>query len=161
MLQRREGMKNKIFLLILIVCITIPSLASASFAITQNNTPSTANPRIEQGDVVYVNDTIDISGIVPPYPYLAYWDGYDLYDTNASYLIDLPDTHSAYYNFSIDPAIFAQRLGNWYKYDGTFELSANNIAFIVEPEILKNSTMRYQNGTLVNLSVSIPSNTSM
>ena len=111
--------------------------------------------------MVYVNDTIDISGVVPPYPYLAYWDGYDLYDTNASYFIDLPDAHSAYYNFSIDPAIFAHRLGKWYKYDGTFELSANNIAFIVEPEILKNSTMRYQNGTLVNLSVSVPSNTSM
>jgi hypothetical protein len=159
-MMKRTTMKNKILFVILLTCLTIPSLASA-FGIIQNTTALDINPRIEQGTVVYINDTIDISGVVPPYPYLAYWDGYDLYDTNATYIIDLPTESSAYYNFTIDPAIFSNRLGKWYKYDGTFEQSANNIAFIVEPQILKNSTMRYENGTLINLSVSVASNTSM
>ena len=33
---------------------------------------NTSNLRIQQGQTVYVNDTIDISGVVPPYPQLAY-----------------------------------------------------------------------------------------
>ena len=153
-------MKNKILFIILLSCFIIPNLVSG-FGITQNNTVVDINPRIEQGGVVYINDTIDVSGVIPPYPYLAYWDGYDLYDTNATYIINMPTQSSAYYNFTISPSIFENRLGKWYKYDGTFEKSGNDLAFIVEPLILKNSTMRYENGTLINLSVSVPSNASM
>ena len=79
-------MKNKILFIILLSCFIIPNLVSG-FGITQNNTVVDINPRIEQGGVVYINDTIDVSGVIPPYPYLAYWDGYDLYDTNATYII--------------------------------------------------------------------------
>jgi hypothetical protein len=142
-------MKIKILLIVLIAFLFVPTIVAGS------------SERISQGDIVYVNDTVDISGVVPPYPYIAYWNGYDLYDTNASYIIDMPTQHSAYYNFTLDKSIFENRLGKWYKYDGTFERSANDLAFIVKPEILKNSTMRYSNGTLVNISEVVKQNTSM
>ena len=120
---------------------------------TPTLTPTvTPNPYISQGASIYVNDTIDISGVVPPYPKLAYWNGYDSYDSNASYIIDLPPYKSAYYNFYIDPSIFETRTGKWYKYNDKFEWHANTLAFVVYPQSYKNTTMRYQNGTLVNIS---------
>ena len=120
---------------------------------TVTPTPSVAhNPYIYQGEKVYINDTIDISGVVPPYPELAYWNGYDMYDSNASYIINLPQYRSNYYNFYLDPSIFSTRMGKWYKYDGNYESNANDLAFIVHPQSMQNSTMRYSNGTLVNIS---------
>ncbi len=107
---------------------------------------------ISQGETIYVNDTVDISGVVPPYRYLAYWNGYDMYDSNASYIITMSQRKSDYYKFYIDPSIFETRIGKWYKYDGNFEKNANSLAFIVYPQSYRNSTMRYQNGTIVNIS---------
>lgn len=115
---------------------------------------ASASPYISQGQIVHVNDTIDISGVVPPYPYLAYWDGYDMYESNASYIISLPQKKSGYYNFYVDPVIFENHIGRWYKYNGYWEKSSNNLAFVVSPQVYENSTMRYQNGTLVNISES-------
>lgn len=113
---------------------------------------------IAQGESVYVNDTIDISGVVPPYPELAWWNGYDMYDSNASYIITLPPYKSGYYHFYLDPSIFSTRLGKWYKYEGKFEKNGNNLAFVVYPQSTKNSTMRYNNGTLINISETILNN---
>lgn len=152
-------MKSSVAILILMMCI-IPVSADNITIITPEQTiptitPSpiiTPTPFISQGDGVYVNDTIDISGVVPPYPKLAYWNGYDSYDSNASYIIDLPPYKSAYYKFYIDPSIFETRTGKWYKYNDKFEGHGNTLAFIVYPQSYKNTTMRYQNGTLVNIS---------
>lgn len=118
----------------------------------------TPAPFISQGGIVYINDTIDISGVVPPYQYLAYWNGYDIYDANASYIIDLPPYKSAYYHFYLDPSIFETRTGKWYKYNGNYESNSNNLAFVVHPRTMKNSTMRYSNGTLINISEAIINN---
>lgn len=109
-------------------------------------------PYIYQGDKVYLNTTIDISGVAPPYPYLAYWDGVDMYDSPPSYNFSLPDTKKGYYQFWVDPEIFGQRLGRWYKYNGEFEPQGNNLAFVVVPYDFYNYTIRYPNGTLVNSS---------
>ena len=153
-------MKSKIIFIIFVVCLFTPM--ASGFGITQSVLPDlNINPYIEQGAIVYVNDTIDISGVVPPYPSLAYWDGYDMYNTNATYIIDLPTAHSAYYNFNLDRNIFGKRLGKWYKYDGNYERQGNNIAFVVVPELFKNSTMRFQNGTIINVTESVEGNTSM
>lgn len=119
---------------------------------------TTSTHYISQGESVYVNDTIDISGVVPPYPNLAWWNGYDMYDSNASYIITLPVYKSGYYHFYLDPSIFSTRLGKWYKYDDKFEKNGNNLAFIVYPQSMKNSTMRYSNGTLINISEQIVNN---
>lgn len=113
---------------------------------------------ISQGESVYLNDTIDISGVVAPYPKLAYWNGYDMYDSNASYIITLPPYKSGYYHFYLDPSIFETRMGKWYKYDDKFEKNGNNLAFVIYPQSMKNSTMRYANGTLVNISEMILNN---
>jgi hypothetical protein len=113
---------------------------------------------ITQGETIYVNDTIDISGVVPPYQYLAYWNGYDMYESNASYTIEMSQYKSSYYHYYIDPTIFSTRIGKWYKYDGVFEKNSNSLAFVVYPQSFKNTTLRYQNGTIVNISKSIVDN---
>ena len=114
--------------------------------------PLNYTPYIYQGDTVFLNTTIDISGVVPPYPQLAYWNGYDMYDSNASYIINLPDNKKGYYKFYVDPAIFETRLGKWYKYNGNYEGRGWNLAFVVSPLSYTNYTMRFPNGTLMNLS---------
>jgi hypothetical protein len=124
--------------------------------ITKSNI--TYSPYIVQGDVVYTNATYDISGFVPPYPQLAYWDGYDMYDSSPSYNITLPDNKKGYYHFYIDPVIFGNRTGKWYKYDGTFESNSYNLAFIVSPIIFSNYTLTYPNGTSLDISTEIIGN---
>lgn len=148
--------------------IQIESISTQTVTNTPTITPEPTTPTpaptiapihfIYQGESVYLNDTIDISGVVPPYPYLAYWNGYDMYDTNASYIIDLPPYKSGYYHFYLDPSIFSTRLGRWYKYGGSYEKNSNNLAFIVKPQTMKNSTLRYSNGTLVNISETVIDN---
>lgn len=151
--------------ILLLALFVAPVVAENITVITQEPTypfptitPSpaiTPTPYISQGDYVYINDTVDISGVVPPYPKLAYWNGYNSYDTNASYIIDLPPYRSAYYKFYIDPSIFETRMGNWYKYNDKFEGHGNTLAFVVYPKSYKNTTMRYQNGTVINISESV------
>ena len=132
-----------------------------TLAVTSTPTPIIPyHPYIHQGDSVYINDTIDISGVVPPYPELAYWNGYDMYDSNASYIVKIPDTLNAYYSFYLDPSIFLTRTGKWYKYDPNvgFEPNGNNLAFVVYPQSYKNSTLRYSNGSVFNLTQYIVGN---
>ncbi|MGA2917929.1 MAG: DUF3821 domain-containing protein [Methanoregula sp.] len=92
--------------------------------------------RIQQGQKVSVGNIIDISGVVPPYPQLAYWDGYNEYDSAPTYILTLSNYRSAWYSFNVDPAIFATRLGSWYKYDQNigYESKGNNLAFVVVRE---------------------------
>ena len=130
------------------------TITPTTIATTIKPTPlPTPIPFIYQGDSVYINDTIDISGTVPPYPDLAYWNGYDMYDSNASYIYQIPNKKSAYYNFWLDPSVFSTRTGKWYKYDPDidFEKNGNNLAFVVYPQSYKNTTMRYSNGSLFNM----------
>lgn len=157
-----------IFGILLLILLITPVVADNITVIDSSQTTSnptitptpivTPKPYISQGDKVYINDTIDISGVVPPYPKLAYWNGYDSYDANASYIIDLPPYRSAYYNFYIDPSIFETRTGKWYKYNDKFEGHGNTLAFIVYPQSYKNITTRYQNGTIINISEMILNN---
>jgi hypothetical protein len=115
--------------------------------VSVNETPI----RINQGDTVYIGQHVDMSGAIPPYPQIAYWDGYDMYDKAPSYNITMPDYKSMYYDYYIDPDIFLTRLGKWYKYDGTYESRGNNHAFTVAL-MRKNQTLRFPNGTIINQS---------
>jgi hypothetical protein len=169
-------MKFPIFCLLLCLIIITPVLADNITVVTPSEIPTgyvptptptatptpvptiSSTPYIYQGESVYINDTIDISGVVPPYPELAYWNGYDMYDANASYIITLPAQKEGYYHFYLDPAIFSTRTGKWYKYDDKFEKNGNSLAFVVIPQSMKNSTMRYPNGTLINISGMIVNN---
>lgn len=136
--------------------VTILNETDMAANITQpaNATPEIpANiPYIMQGETAYVGDYIDVSGVLPPYPQLAYWDGVDMYDRVPKYNLTMPDGKKAYYRFYLDPEIFSQRLGRWYKYDDKFEKQGNNLAFVVRMKPVKNVTMTFPNGTIVNLS---------
>lgn len=109
--------------LLITVLMIFPEVSATDISITH----------IQQGQKVQVNDTIDISGVEPPYDQLAYWDGYDMYDSAPTYIINLPNNRHGWYNFYVDPGIFATRLGSWYKYDATvgYESRGNNLAFVV------------------------------
>lgn len=120
--------------------------------------PKEPIPYIHQGDVVYVGDVIDVSGVVPPYEYLAYWDGFDMYDEEPDYKIELAFEKKGYWEFYLDPDVFERRTGWWYKYDDKFEPQGNNKAFKVLPRVMKNSTMTFPNGTVINQSELLPTN---
>ena len=88
--------------------------------------------------LVHVSDIIDISGVLPPYPQLAYWDGVKAYDSPPSYILTVSNIHDGLENFYVDPAIFATKLGAWYKYDSDigYEAKGDSLAFVV----FKNTT---------------------
>jgi hypothetical protein len=130
------------WLLFLIVGLVVAAVIIAP----ETSAANISNTRIQQGQTVHVNDTIDITGVLPPYPQLAYWDGYNMFDSPPTYIIKLPINHTGWYNFYVDPAIFSTRLGAWYKYDSNigFESNGNNLAFVVVkqniPQVTINAT---------------------
>lgn len=137
----------------------IDSIEDAINAVLGNDNrapkPSEPVPYIYQGDTVFLDTYIDISGVLPPYPQLAYWDGYDMYDEPPKYNITIGDGKKPYYRFYVDPAIFTTRTGRWYKWGGEYEKQGNNLAFVVSPIHFENYTMRFPNGTLLDLTVQV------
>jgi hypothetical protein len=126
----------RLAILAVLCLLCCPVLAEDSYAIVEYPEPDPVQniPYVYQGDIVYINDTVDISGVAPPYDSLAYWDGFDMYSSVPSYNITLPDNKKGYYKFWLDPSIFGGREGWWYKYDGWFEQQGNNRAFYVAAE---------------------------
>ena len=124
---------------------------SEEYGIVFTNTTNQSATWIQQGEHVFVGYTYDVSGVIPPYAQIAYWDGYDIYDSAPTYNITLSGRKKEYYDFYIDPEIFLTRLGRWYKYDGVYESNSNNHAFTVEL-FRKNQTLTLPNGTVVNQS---------
>ena len=97
-------------------------------------------PRLEQGDLVAVGSVVDISGVVGwtttgDY-YLAYY-GRSGYEMDPQYIITISGSKKLLYNFYIDPAIFDQRLGQWFQFYGnTTNLEHGNLlAFRVVKEL--------------------------
>jgi len=120
-----------------------------SYDTVQYETFNSTSYYLQQGDTAYIGQTVDVSGVVPPYQYIAYWDGFDMYDGNATYKIDMwQKNKTGYYTFFIDPEIFGTRLGRWYKYSGEYERAGNNLAFVVtrpKPIIINTTNISYQN----------------
>jgi len=106
---------------------------------------------VQQGDTVYVNETIDISGVMAGVLNLAYYGGYDE-ETGSQYLLNVTGVgKKAYYRYYIDPEVFGTRLGRWYKWNGYRESNGNTLAFIVRPERLPIHTINQTtNETLQN-----------
>ena len=71
--------------------------------------------RIMQGDNVYLNDTIDISGMGHGQLKLAWYGKYSEY-YDPQYIIEFSLFKREQMNFWIDPAVFASRTGMWYQY---------------------------------------------
>ena len=115
------------------IVLALGLVAALVISIPAARAAVTGTTRIRQGQTVYLGDTVDITGVVPPYPQLAYWDGVNMYDSTPAYIITLPVNHTGWNTFYLDPAVFATRLGAWYKYDSTigYEPKGNNLAFVV------------------------------
>ena len=107
--------------------------------------------RIPQGADVFVNETIDISGM--GWGNGVAWYGPSGLSETPLYVREFAQSKIDVIKFYVDPEIFLSRPGMWYQYYGSnAERHGNLDAFNVKSG-LRNSTMRYSNGTLVNLSV--------
>lgn len=88
-----------------------------------------AYPRIEQGQDVYINDTVDLSGVLAGYGSMvwcgAYSDWLSPYNDSILYTIPAPERKSEFYSFYLDPEIFGNRTGWWYRWNGEYESNAN------------------------------------
>jgi len=126
--------------------------------------PASAAPRITQGEVIYLNETYDISGVtgwdsrVGNPNQLEYCGGFSCYYYGNPYLLTLPPrtrvpNSSTQYEYWIDPAIFSTRTGEWYQHEERLlnERAGNTIAFVVKG-MYKNTTATYPNGTVINQS---------
>ena len=111
--------------------------------------------RIAQGQNVYLNDTIDITGEGWGRG-LAWYGTYGEYD-DAQYVYEFTDysPHGELSHFWIDPSIFAQRLGKWYQYYGNATETRGNLNAFKVVAGYRNSTLTFPNGTVVNQSVGI------
>jgi hypothetical protein len=108
--------------------------------------------RINQGDTVYLGDHVDISGALAGNPDIAYFKGEDYQDYGVSpVILPLPNQKSGWYDYYISPEVFSKYPGTWHKWNGYYEFHANTVAFKVIA-LYRNTTMTYQNGTVVNTS---------
>lgn len=114
--------------------------------------------RIEQGGDVWINDTVDISGM--GWGTGLAWYGHYSDHENPIYIREFQNYRSDLMKFYIDPVIFAERPGMWYQYYGNKSEVGNLEAFYVK-EGYRNSTLTFSNGTVVNQSVGISNTTGM
>lgn len=123
LVQRLLLNRNFWFILIALICIALIAM------------PVSAYDRIPQGGMVFLNSTVDISGVAAGYNQLVYMypssTDYAAYNESITYVIELPQQKEKYYQFYIDPAIFTERLGYWYRYSGYWDSHVNNRAFRV------------------------------
>jgi hypothetical protein len=139
--MKRGNLLNNKYILLLFLVLTL-------FIIY----PISAYDRISQGDIVYVGETVDISGVTGWSDTLVYWGGFYSLDEPA-YKLSLPakirmGNGSSQYRFYIDPEIFSDRIGNWYSWYGTEESHGNNIAFRVEY-----GERKIDNDTILNITI--------
>ena len=150
--------------------ITNSTILNASLSLLTNSTvevtgytditkpPAPATYRIDQGQAVYPNDTIDITGI-------GWGKGIAWYGRNGEF--DLPEYVYTFTDYSprgelthfwIDPSIFSHRLGMWYQYYGNASEPNGNLAEFYVKEGYRNSTLTLSNGTVVNQSIEVHGN---
>lgn len=109
--------------------------------------PTTAYERYMPGSDVYLNETIDVSGMNGWADYLAYYGGWGQGEV-ADYLLKLPPLgkRCAFY---IDPEIFANRTGYWYQwYGNNYD---DNHGFTLAFKVVngnRSAIKRYDNGTI-------------
>jgi hypothetical protein len=137
---------------------TVGSYVVVQLPSTYNTSPfSPPQPpyRIAQGQDVYLNDTIDITGEGWGRG-IAWYGTYGEYD-DPQYVYEFSDfsPHGELSHFWIDPSIFAQRLGMWYEYYGNATETRGNLNAFKVIAGYRNSTLTFPNGTVVNQSVGI------
>jgi len=106
--------------------------------------PVIAAGRIAQGSTVYLGEVYDVSSVTgwdsSGSQYLAWYGGLSPDNGVAPFLLELPPKRlvgePSQYRYTIDPATFGSRLGEWHQYYPAFsnvtERHGNTLAFIVE-----------------------------
>jgi hypothetical protein len=145
--------------------VAINISVNQTFDINQSNTtPYVVFPihpiyRVAQGDSVYLNDTVDISGMGWGNG-IAWYGKYGEF-TYPIYIYQFDGTKRQLFRFWIDPSVFSNRTGMWLQYyDNKTERNGNLEAFIVK-QGYRNSTLTFSNGTVVNQSVGISNGTGL
>jgi len=115
--------------------------------------------RIQQGDEVWVNDTIDVSGMGWGSGF-AWYGRYGEY-TDAVYVRYFKNYRSDLMRFYLDPEIFSGRTGMWYQYYGNATERQGNLEAFYVREGYRNSTLTFSNGTVINQSVGVSNTTGM
>jgi hypothetical protein len=123
-MKRGNVLNNKYILLFLVLTVFILY-------------PISAYDRLSQGDIVYIGETVDITGVTGWSDTLVYWGGEFSSIDEPMYKLSLPPkirmgNVSSQYRYYIDPEIFGNRIGNWYAWYGSEESHGNNIAFKVK-----------------------------
>lgn len=114
--------------------------------VVENSYPYHEPYRIDQGQTVYINDTIDIAGMGHGKLQLAWYGKYSEYDS-PQYIITTSLFKRELINFWVTPEIFESRVGPWYQYYGNeTERNGNLEAFRVSDRA-RNVTTPFTNAT--------------
>jgi hypothetical protein len=169
-----SGLRTAVLLFLIAIGLSLLVGYATSDNVTINSTvgsyvvvqlPSTYNTspfsppqlpyRIAQGQDVYLNDTIDITGEGWGRG-LAWYGTYGEYD-DPQYVYEFSDfsPHGELSHFWIAPSIFSQRQGMWYQYYGNATETRGNLNAFKVIAGYRNSTLTFPNGTVVNQSVGI------
>jgi hypothetical protein len=151
-----------LFFLVMLTAL-IPIVAAEtnqSYVVIQEPSygPPNAVYRIEQGQDVYINDTVDITG-------QGWGDGIAWYgkygeSSDPKYILKFTDFRRDLYRFYINPDIFLQRTGMWYQYYGNATEVRGNLAMFNVKSFARNITTTYPNGTMMEKSVFVSNGTS-
>lgn len=136
------------------------SSSNTSYIITEEQVYR-ANPvyRIAQGQNVFVNDTIDISGNGWGTG-MAWYGKYTQY-SDPQYILYFNNYRSGLQNFWLDPSVFADREGLWFQYYGTNQSTETNgnLELFKVLNQYANTAYTFPNGTTVYEPIAQPDNT--
>ena len=104
----------------------------------------------EQGQIVYINDTIDISGQGWGEG-VAWYGKYDEFD-KPQYIYKFTPYKRDVINFYLDPTIFSGKSGMWYQYYGELIERRGNLQAFEVSESYRNTTLTFSNGTIIESS---------
>lgn len=165
--------KNIIIILIMLSFIILPVIAGSnannSTIISDNSSinktisniiiyPYYPQYRMEyQGQDVYINDTVDISGQGWAKG-IAWYGMYGQYSM-PQYIREFTPYKSDQRMFYVDPSIFLNRTGKWYQYYGNeTEPNGNLLVFNVVGGY-RNNTITYSNGSVITISIGMQNET--
>jgi hypothetical protein len=110
--------------------------------------PASTTYRIEQGQEVFLNDTIDISGM--GWGTGIAWYGKYGEHYNPVYIREFKNYRSDLMNFWVDPSVFSNRTGMWYQYYGNTTEKNGNLAAFKVVSTTRNVSVTQPNGTILN-----------
>ena len=135
-------------LLIVSVVSADDANANGSYAIVDSPVYPIHEPyRISQGEDVYVNDTIDISGQGWGSG-LAWYGKYQEYDQPQYIYTFTPYKHDVQ-NFWLNPAIFEGKSGVWYQYYGNETERNGNLEAFRVVNAYRNTSWTFPNGSVI------------